>query len=889
MNIPTVRTILAWGTCLFSALAIAHAETDVQFRLTDPAFGISQTTNRQIVVQAESGTQVNGANVLLPFRLSQYTDTNGVTTFSNLFGSLVGGYYHVTIPAPPQSAQFDIWVSSTNLGLVQASTLIGTFGISSFPAGVFAWGAQISDARYAASTNQAGSFVQIGQLLSTSNAIVEQIPSTNGLASIPLVTTTSNALYADIQATAGSATNAIANDNGSGTNTTLYFLNAAFGTNNRIVYTGNYPYGSLIAGGAGNLIGFSSAWDTISGGGTNLIATAAQFATVSGGVLNTADGWWSSVAGGVNNYIDTGGSSAFIGGGSNNYAGWNGCDAFGINARADNPQTYVWSDGTPFSSTANNQYLVHAAGGFGINTNNPGTNALSVAGNVDAYGFTIKGVPIQATQISVAAGTLVTASTNAGVVTISALSQTNGLVTTNQLASSNFVNLATLQATNAALTNYVLTQTNFQYAFITNLNTVTSNGLTAQIQSTNGFASTNYVLTQTNLQYSFTTNLVSGYIANNAGKGTNITLAGNTTVAQLNNGTVSLLTPLPICSALWLSNNNLFIGNYGAVSNASITVSSNSAGERLNLYLAGVDRFYFDQSGNTYMAGTNGTFLTYNSTTATIALLDGNAHTNLETFPPGAIQDAAPHYGPLASYGKLSASNSITYGTNFILDNSDPVDSDHNPTITVSNSPDAILIVNGNIGVPAENEIQVGSTYLDNDGFHGALISGNYADTPVLSFKGTTNFYSTPNAVKAIVTGVASCGGTYQKLSSTLYTNYFTGSYITNNAANVWNLWQGGSSKFSATGLISSSWTPTGIGTCATQTGIVFDTDGVVFQGNYATNTTQVYYTSGSNPNGSVTAIAPAFWYDQLGGFWVKTNHTYDSSGWRRIAVDNPY
>ena len=165
-----MKTLLAFILAvLFSFTAFS---TNVQFNLTDPQFGLSQTTNRYIVVQAESGVSINGQNVLLPFKVSGYTDTNGQITFNNLFGSPIAGWYHVTVPAPPQRADFDIWVQSTNIGTVSASTIIGTFGASTYPAQAFAWSAAVADARYAFATNAQGSYVQIGQLLSTSNSIV---------------------------------------------------------------------------------------------------------------------------------------------------------------------------------------------------------------------------------------------------------------------------------------------------------------------------------------------------------------------------------------------------------------------------------------------------------------------------------------------------------------------------------------------------------------------------------------------------------------------------------------------------------------------------------------------------------------------------------------------
>lgn len=153
--------------------------SDVQFRLTDPQFGISQTTNITLYLQAEN-VGIAGTVTLLPFQLSQVTDTNGQTTFTNLFGSSISGFYHWTIPAPPRRVDGDIWLSSTNLGLVQATAINVVFGAPTYPAGYWSWSSQASDLRYSQSTNVLSGYVQVGQLLSTSNAIIALIPSTNG-------------------------------------------------------------------------------------------------------------------------------------------------------------------------------------------------------------------------------------------------------------------------------------------------------------------------------------------------------------------------------------------------------------------------------------------------------------------------------------------------------------------------------------------------------------------------------------------------------------------------------------------------------------------------------------------------------------------------------------
>jgi hypothetical protein len=119
----------------------------------------------------------------------------------------------------------------------------------------------------------------------------------------------------------------------------------------------------------------------------------AQYATAIG-TANHADGGYAVAMG---NYNTAGGLTAVAMGqhntASGNYAtalGYNtiasGPDsaALGTYANAANDGTFVWADDTAgyFTSTANNQFLIRATGGVGINTNNPAGNALHVSGNV---------------------------------------------------------------------------------------------------------------------------------------------------------------------------------------------------------------------------------------------------------------------------------------------------------------------------------------------------------------------------------------------------------------------------------------------------------------------------------------------------------------------------
>lgn len=159
--------------------------TNVQFLLTDSQYGISRTTNALITVQAQNIGQ-NGIT-LLPLKLQQSTDATGQTTFTNVYGSSISGFYHWTVAVTnsSQRVQGDMWVSSTNLGSVTESFIDIVNGAPTYPSGTWAWSAPASELRYAASTNSAGSFVTIGQLNSTSNSIIAFIvASTNGMTSI---------------------------------------------------------------------------------------------------------------------------------------------------------------------------------------------------------------------------------------------------------------------------------------------------------------------------------------------------------------------------------------------------------------------------------------------------------------------------------------------------------------------------------------------------------------------------------------------------------------------------------------------------------------------------------------------------------------------------------
>lgn len=135
-------------------------------------------------------------------------------------------------------------------------------------------------------------------------------------------------------------------------------------------------HASAIGGGGQNTAGGGEA--TVSGGFTN--AASADFSTVGGGFSNVAGGNSATVSGGFENSAT--GVAATVAGGNHNVAAGDYSLAAGNSARAMHQGSFVWADdlGGFFSSTANNQFLIRAAGGVGIGTTAPQA-PLHVAAN----------------------------------------------------------------------------------------------------------------------------------------------------------------------------------------------------------------------------------------------------------------------------------------------------------------------------------------------------------------------------------------------------------------------------------------------------------------------------------------------------------------------------
>jgi len=145
-----------------------------------------------------------------------------------------------------------------------------------------------------------------------------------------------------------------------------------------------------------SVLGFENTADgdssAIGGGSANL--TTGTISTIAGGHMNTANGEGTSVGGGSNNTAD--GPYGTIGGGQNNstlgafatvpggdFNAGNGDYSFaaGHRAKSEHAGSFVWADHTDvdFSSTGDDQFLVRASGGVGINTATP-LGAFDVSG-----------------------------------------------------------------------------------------------------------------------------------------------------------------------------------------------------------------------------------------------------------------------------------------------------------------------------------------------------------------------------------------------------------------------------------------------------------------------------------------------------------------------------
>jgi type IV secretory pathway TrbL component len=140
---------------------------------------------------------------------------------------------------------------------------------------------------------------------------------------------------------------------------------------------------SSIGGGRNNL---AKKVDSTVGGGRSNKAKGPQ-STVSDGKSNVTSGKYSTVIGGLKNTAS--GNSATVAGGEDNIASGGVSFAAGQRAHAAHDGTFVWADasGEDTSSTGDNQFIIRANGGVGINTSSAAMDELNLSetdGSVDA-------------------------------------------------------------------------------------------------------------------------------------------------------------------------------------------------------------------------------------------------------------------------------------------------------------------------------------------------------------------------------------------------------------------------------------------------------------------------------------------------------------------------
>ncbi|MCE2826758.1 MAG: tail fiber protein, partial [Verrucomicrobium sp.] len=126
----------------------------------------------------------------------------------------------------------------------------------------------------------------------------------------------------------------------------------------------------------------SGATSVIAGGQNN--TASGELSVIAGGSGSTASGRSSVVGGGENNTAS--GQYATIPGGQNNFASGSYSFAVGRRARATHPGSVVFGDSSDVdkNSSGDNQFLIQAAGGVGINSAPSAGSALTVSGKLKA-------------------------------------------------------------------------------------------------------------------------------------------------------------------------------------------------------------------------------------------------------------------------------------------------------------------------------------------------------------------------------------------------------------------------------------------------------------------------------------------------------------------------
>lgn len=159
----------------------------------------------------------------------------------------------------------------------------------------------------------------------------------------------------------------------------------------------------FIGGGLENMC--LGTFGTISGGRLNYSYSGGGYGTIAGGDSNSVNGFASTVGGGSHNFAGTEslrGDYSTVPGGRNNAAEGKYSFAAGFRAKSLHDGTFVWADeigNEDFESTGDNQFLVRAKGGVGINTNSP-QSALHIGGTPSEDGIVFPDGTKQTTSAS---------------------------------------------------------------------------------------------------------------------------------------------------------------------------------------------------------------------------------------------------------------------------------------------------------------------------------------------------------------------------------------------------------------------------------------------------------------------------------------------------------
>jgi hypothetical protein len=105
--------------------------------------------------------------------------------------------------------------------------------------------------------------------------------------------------------------------------------------------------------------------------GTDSNSVVGDYSAILGGKQNSCSGNYATIGGGILNYAE--GLYSAVPGGRDNIARGEHSVAMGRHAQAFHDGSFVWSDGSEFTTTTTdvNQFLISATGGVGIGTESP--------------------------------------------------------------------------------------------------------------------------------------------------------------------------------------------------------------------------------------------------------------------------------------------------------------------------------------------------------------------------------------------------------------------------------------------------------------------------------------------------------------------------------------